>query len=396
MDRGKKNILCINGGSSSIKFSVYEVDGEELRVGLKGKIDKIGLDGASLTFGDRLTKEEGRVALREGGMKEAANFLMDWLEGRVGVSGFSAIGHRVVHGGTRRQPAVIDDALLAELDRISGYDPDHLPGEIGLIRLIRERDADMRQVACFDTAFHATLSRVARLLPLPGRYEEAGLQRYGFHGLSYSYIAEELIRIAGPEVATGRVIMAHLGSGASLAAVKDGQSVDTTMGFTPTGGIMMGTRSGDLDPGAIWWILQQEGLGAAQLSDLVNHQSGLLGISGISSDMQDLLACESGDAAAADAVGMFCYQVKKAIGAFAAVLGGLDALVFTGGIGENSPAVRSRVCAGLEFLGIELDQWSNENNAVWIFRRDRPVGVYCIPTDEERVIAQQTIKLLNV
>jgi len=275
-------------------------------------------------------------------------------------------------------------------------DPDHLPGEIALIRLIRERDAGLRQVACFDTAFHATLPRVARLLPLPRRYEGAGLQRYGFHGLSYSYIAEELIRIAGPEVATGRVIMAHLGSGASLAAVKDGQSLDTTMGFTPTGGIMMGTRSGDLDPGAIWWILQQEGLGAAQLSELVNHQSGLLGISGISSDMQDLLARESGDTAAADAVELFTYQVRKSIGAFTAVLDGIDALVFTGGIGERSAVIRSRVCAGLGYLGIALDQGANEKNEVLISRPGGPVRVYAIPTDEEKMIARQTLKLLNV
>jgi acetate kinase len=363
---------------------------------LKGKIDRIGLDGASLTFKDNSAHEEGQIPVTGSGMQDAANFLLDWLEGRVGASGFSAVGHRVVHGAAHRQPAIIDEELLAELQRISGYDPDHLPAEIGLIRLFRDRDAGLRQVACFDTAFHASLPRVARLMPLPRRYEGLGLQRYGFHGLSYSYVLEELVRIAGPEVAEGRVVMAHLGSGASLAAVRNGRSVDTTMGFTPTGGIMMGTRSGDLDPGVLWWIVQQEGLGAAQLSDLVNHQSGLLGVSDISSDMQDLLSRESRDVAAAEAVEMFCYQVKKAIGAFAAVLGGLDALVFTGGIGENSPAIRSRVCAGLEFLGIELDQWSNENNAVWIFRRDRPVGVYCIPTDEERVIARQTLKLLNL
>jgi acetate kinase len=396
MGRDKKNILCVNGGSSSIKFSVFGTDGGDPEERLKGKIDRIGLAGASLTFKDISTKEEGQIPVSKSGMKEVANFLLDWLEGRAGASGFSAIGHRVVHGAGHRQPAIIDEELLAELQRISGYDPDHLPGEIELIRLFRDRDAGLRQVACFDTAFHAGLPRVARLLPLPRRYEGLGLQRYGFHGLSYTYIGEELIRVAGPGVAGGRVVMAHLGGGASLAAVKEGRSVDTTMGFTPTGGIMMGTRSGDLDPGAVWWILQQEGLGAAQLSDLVNHQSGLLGVSGISSDMQDLLSRESREVAAAEAVEMFCYQVRKAIGAFAAVLGGLDALVFTGGIGENSPVVRSRVCAGLEFLGIELDQRANENNAVSIFLRDRPVGVYAIPTNEERVIAQQTLKLLNV
>ncbi len=396
MGRGKKNILCVNGGSSSVKFSVFGADGGDPEEWLKGKIDRIGLAGASLTFKDISNKEEGQIPVSGSGMQEAANFLMDWLDGRVGDSGFSAIGHRVVHGAGRLQPAIIDEELLAELQRISGYDPDHLPGEIGLIRLFRDRDGGVRQVACFDTAFHAGLPQVARLMPLPRRYEGLGLQRYGFHGLSYTYIAEELIRVAGAEVAAGRVVMAHLGGGASLAAVKEGQSVDTTMGFTPTGGIMMGTRSGDLDPGALWWILQQEGLSAAQLSDLVNHQSGLLGVSGISSDMQDLLSRESGEVAAAEAVEMFCYQVKKAIGAYAAVLGGLDALVFTGGIGENSPVVRSRVCAGLEFLGIGLDQRANGRNELLISHAEGVVRVYAIPTDEERVIAQQTLKLLHV
>jgi acetate kinase len=392
MDRGNKNILCLNGGSSSIKFSVFAADGKELQVGVKGKIDRIGLAGASLTFRDDLTGEEGRVALKESGMREAANFLMDWLRDRK--IDFSGIGHRVVHGGVHRQPVLIDEELLADLERISGYDPDHLPGEIGLIRLIRERDAGLRQVACFDTAFHATLPRVARLMPLPRRYEKAGIQRYGFHGLSYAYLAEELVRIAGAEIATGRVIMAHLGSGASLAAVKDGESIDTTMGFTPTGGIMMGTRTGDLDPGVIWWILQQEGLGAAQLSDLVNHQSGLLGVSGISSDMQDLLARESGDAAAAEAVEMFCYQVRKSIGAFSAVLEGVDAVVFAGGIGERSAVIRSRVCTGMEYLGIKLDQRANARNDVLISCPEGPVRVYAIPTDEEKMIARYTKTIL--
>lgn len=372
------------------------MDSEGLKSVLKGKIDRIGLDGATLTFSDNSTKEEGQVPVAGSGMQGAANFLMDWLEGRAGRSDFSAIGHRVVHGAAHRQPAIIDDELLAELERISGYDPDHLPGEIGLIRLFRKRDAGLRQVACFDTAFHTTMPRVARLMPLPRRYEGEGLQRYGFHGLSYSYIAEELYRVAGPEIAGGRVIMAHLGSGASLAAVKDGESVDTTMGFTPTGGIMMGTRSGDLDPGVIWWILEKEGLGAVQLSDLVNHQSGLLGVSGFSSDMQDLLSRESRDAAAAEAVEMFCYQIRKSIGAYAAVLEGVDALVFTGGIGERSPVIRSRVCAGMAYLGIALDQRANERNELLISRPEGLVRVYAIPTDEEKMIARQTLKLLKV
>lgn len=387
-----KNILCLNGGSSSIKFAVFGVDGEDLRDVIRGKIDRIGLAGSSLTWREEGKGEKGQVNLEKSGMKEAANFLMDWMRGKD--VNFSAIGHRVVHGGRHRQPAVIDDKLLAELGQISGYDPDHLPGEIALIRLFGERQAGLRQVACFDTAFHATLPRVARQLPIPRRYEAAGLQRYGFHGLSYAYIAGELIRIAGPEVAAGRVVMAHLGSGASLAAVSGGQSMDTTMGFTPTGGIVMGTRTGDLDPGVLWWILRQEGLDARQLSDLVNHQSGLLGVSGTSSDMQDLLARESGDAAAGEAVAMFCYQVRKTIGAFSAVLEGIDALVFTGGIGERSALIRSRVCTGMEYLGIRLDQRANERNEVLISGPQGPVRVYAIPTDEEKMIARYTKTVL--
>jgi acetate kinase len=236
---------------------------------------------------------------------------------------------------------------------------------------------------------------VARLLPLPRRYDEAGLRRYGFHGLSYSYIAEKLVEVAGRAVGMGRVIIAHLGGGASLAAVTEGRSVDTTMGFTPTGGIMMGTRSGDLDPGALWWILEQEGLSAEQFSNLVNHESGLLGVSGVSSDMQDLLGREGKDVAAAEAIALFCYQIRKSIGAFAAVLGGLDALVFTGGIGERSAVIRSRVCAGMEYLGIGLDAGANEKNEQLIGGAGGGVKVFALPTDEESMIARQALKFIQ-
>ena len=394
MDQGNKNILSINGGSSSIKFSLYEMQGS-LNRRLTGKIERIGRADAALTFTDISNKEQGRQPVEAPGMREAANFLLDWLEQREGGIRLWAVGHRIVHGLNHREPAIIDEGLLAELQRISAYDPDHLPGEIELVRLFSRHDPGLRQVACFDTAFHASLPRVARLLPLPRRYDQAGLQRYGFHGLSYSYILGELTRIAGPVVAGGSVIMAHLGSGASLAAVKGGSSVDTTMGFTPTGGIVMGTRTGDLDPGAAWWIMQQEGLTASQFSDLVNHQSGLLGVSGISSDMQELLARESSDVAAAEAVALFCYQVKKSIGAFSAVLGGVDALVFTGGIGEKSAMIRSRICTGLEYLGIGLEQRANEKNELFISPAGSRAAVYTIPTDEEWMIARAVYGLLR-
>lgn len=388
-----KNILAVNGGSSSIKFSLYEAGQGQLPAKwLSGKIDRIGLPGSKLTYTNK-RNEDGELTVTAATPGEAAAFLLDWLE-KQGVMPLAAIGHRVVHGLQHRQAAFIDDELLEELKKIVAYDPDHLPGEIALIELFLRQQPGTVQLACFDTAFHATLPRLAKLLPLPRRYDEAGLQRYGFHGLSYSYVLEELTRI-DTSVARGAVILAHLGSGASLAAVKDGVSVDTTMGFTPTGGIVMGTRTGDLDPGVAWYLLQNEKLTPEQFNQLVNHESGLLGVSATSSDMQDLLARESSDERAAEAVGLFCYQVKKSIGAFSAVLGGLDALVFTGGIGERSPVIRSRVCSGLDYLGLVLDQKANEKNALSIGAAGSRTAVYAIPTDEEWMIARTVYQLLK-
>jgi len=393
MGEVNKNILAVNGGSSSIKFSLYEVNGA-LSPRLSGKIERIGLPDAVLTFTDSAIQQEGHLPVQGNGMEGAADFLLRFLQQREGAAPLLAIGHRIVHGLGHREPVVIDEALLTELEKISAYDPDHLPGELALIRLFRQHDPALPQVACFDTAFHATLPRVAKLLPLPRRYDQAGLQRYGFHGLSYSYILEELTRI-DPNIADGAVIMAHLGSGASVAAVREGRSIDTSMGFTPTGGVVMGTRTGDIDPGALWWILQNEKLTAGQLSDLVNHQSGLLGVSGLSSDMQDLLAKESSDVGAAEAVALFCYQIKKHIGAYTAVLGGLDALIFTGGIGEKASMIRSRICAGLEYLGIELKQRANARNELLISAAGTRVRVYVIPTNEELMIARAVQNLIK-
>lgn len=399
MNTGSKNILAVNGGSSSIKFSLYGA-GEPLSKWLSGKITRIGLKDAKLTFTNSRnnTKDEvpveNEVPLAVVGLSEAADVLTDWLQKQEGAMPLAAIGHRVVHGLQHRHASVIDAGLLQELQSISGYDPDHLPGEIALIRQFAKVYPDIPQIACFDTAFHSELPPVARLLPIPRRYAAAGLQRYGFHGLSYSYIMEELMRIAGAPVARGRVIIAHLGSGASLAAVKNGISVDTTMGFTPVGGIVMGTRPGDVDPGVWWWLLEKEGLDAGQFSHLINQECGLLGISETSPDMQDLLEKESHDPRAAEAVALFCYQVKKAIGAYTAVLGGLDTLVFTGGIGEKSSAIRSRVCAGFDYLGIQLAQRANAQNELFISTLDTRVGVYAIPTDEEWMIAKTVKNLL--
>ena len=390
MNTGNKNILAVNGGSSSIKFSLYTA-GDPPAKWLSGKITRIGLKDAKLTFTNNRNNTGDELPVDAAGLSEAADLLAGWLQKQDGAMPLAAVGHRVVHGLEHRHATIIDAALLQELESITGYDPDHLPGEIELIRQFGSVFPDLPQIACFDTAFHSTLPPVARLLPIPRRYTSAGLQRYGFHGLSYSYIMEELMRIAGAPVAGGRVVVAHLGSGASLAAVKDGISVDTTMGFTPVGGIVMGTRPGDVDPGVWWWLLEKERLDPGKFSHLINQECGLLGISETSPDMQDLLDKESHDPRAAEAVALFCYQVKKTIGAFTAVLGGLDTLVFTGGIGERSAAIRSRVCSGLDYLGIELNQRANAKNELFLSREDTRVGVYAIPTDEEWMIAK-TVK----
>ena len=277
---------------------------------------------------------------------------------------------------------------------ITLYDPDHLPGEIEAIEAFQRLDPELPQVACFDTAFHHDLPRVAQMIAIPRRYEAIGVRRFGFHGLSYAYVMEELARVAGRPAARGRVLLAHLGSGASLAAVRDGRPVDTTMGFTPTSGLMMGTRCGDLDPGLVRFLTQVGGLTIEQFHDLVNRESGLLGISETSADLRDLLSRMDVDVRAAEAVASFCYRVKTGMGAMAAALGGLDTVVFAGGIGENSPEARLRVCEGLEFLGISLDERRNAAMAPIISTDDGQVTVRVIRADEELMIARAAAEFL--
>jgi acetate kinase len=284
--------------------------------------------------------------------------------------------------------------VIDDLRKISPYDPDHLPGEIELIQAFQYLDPDLPQVACFDTAFHHDMPRVAQIVPIPRRFEAAGVRRYGFHGLSYAYLMEELARIAGPEEAGGRVILAHLGAGASLAAVKGGQSIDTSMGFTPASGLVMATRTGDLDPGLVRFLVDSTGMSVDVFDNLVNQKSGLLGISETTSDVRDLLKSQTSDVRAAEAIELFCYQAKKWIGAYAAALGGLDTLVFSGGIGENAPEIRRRICAGLEFLGIDVNDDRNESNALLISTDKGPVKVRVIPTDEALMIARAVARLV--
>jgi len=297
----------------------------------------------------------------------------------------------VVHGMHHTAPEWVTQELLDELHRISPYDPEHLPGEIALIEIFRQRHPKLPQLACFDTAFHGTMPKVAKLLPIPRRYAATGVERYGFHGLSYAYLMEELTRL-DPAAAKGRVILAHLGNGASLAAVRDGQSMDTSMGFTPAAGLVMGTRSGDLDPGLLSFLARSEGMTPAGFDRMVNDESGLLGVSEISSDLRDLLAQEAVDVRAAEAVALFCYQTKKWIGSFAAALGGLDTLVFAGGIGENAPVIRARICEGLGFLSIELNESRNDAAAGVISSEGSRTTVRVIRTDEERMIARSVCR----
>jgi acetate kinase len=395
MKPSNPSILTINGGSSSIKFALYQTDKLPKRW-LHGKVDRIGLAGTNLTFNDLTQNHQRSRAIKASDHWSAAKVLIDWLEERIGFASVKAVGHRVVHGMKHTEPERITQELLDELHRISAYDPDHLPREVELIEAFRQHHPKLPQVACFDTAFHRTMPRVAQLLPIPRRFEAMGVQRYGFHGLSYAYLVEELARVAGTKAAHGRVILAHLGNGASLAAVRDGQSVDTSMGFTPAAGIPMGTRPGDLDPGVAWFMMLNENLTLKQFSNLINHESGLLGVSETSSDMRDLLEHEAVDMRAAEAVALFCYQVKKWVGAFAAVLGGLDTLVFAGGIGENAPIVRARICDGLGFLGIELEETRNMANAGLISAETSGVPVRVIHTDEEWIIATTVCRVLGV
>ncbi len=387
-------VLTINGGSSSIRFAVYDA-GETPRRRLHGKIDRIGLNGTTLLVGDPVGKPPVPLRLAAADHRAAVGFLLDWLEAQPVFASVKAAGHRVVHGMRHSEPERVTPKLLAQLHRITPYAPDHLPREIGLIEAFRKRHPRLPQVACFDTAFHRTMPRVARLLPIPRRYAAKGVERYGFHGLSYAYLMEELCRL-DPVAAKSRVILAHLGNGASMAAVHHGKSIDTSMGFTPTAGLVMSTRTGDLDPGLVYYLARTERITAVHFQQIVNRESGLLGVSGSSSDLRDLLAKEAGDTRAAEAVALFCYQAKKWIGSFAAALGGLDTLVFSGGIGENAALIRKRICDELGFLGIELNPKRNSRNAPLISPDAGRVKVRVIRTDEELMIARSVTRVLSL
>jgi acetate kinase len=362
-------VLTINAGSSSVKIALFAV----------------GPDEAPLASAAGERTADHAAALRAA---------LARIQAAIDIAPLSAVVHRIVHGGARyRDPVRITSDVRRDLSALISLDPDHMPQALAAIQTTAERYPAVPQIACFDTAFHQSLPRVAQMYALPRRFWDAGVRRYGFHGLSCESIMRTLVDL-DPAAASGRVIIAHLGSGASLTAVQNGRSVETTMGFSPAGGVMMGTRPGDLDPGVLLYAARNGEVTADALSCLVNHDAGLLGVSETSQDMRDLLACESADPRAADAIALFCYSIRKAIGSLAAVLGGLDTLVFTAGIGERAAAVRQRICKGLRSFGIDVDDARNASDAAIISAAGSVVTIRVIATDEDRMLARHAADIL--
>jgi acetate kinase len=411
-------VLTINSGSSSLKAGVYHMmipenqaesqdlgraevqkdygkSGVRESLSLSAEVDRIGIPGSRL----KILDEQGETLLdKEEDLDDhhaALRALFAWIEENKPHLKPDAVGHRIVHGGQNySQPQILTQQLLDELKELIPLDPEHLPQALDGIHFIHQEYPDLPQTACFDTAFHRQMPKRARLYALPRQFFEQGVQRYGFHGLSYEYILQELQDLDG-QMAQGRVIIAHLGNGASVAAVKDGKSIDTSMGFTPLEGLVMGTRCGDLDPGIMIYLLEEKKMSAEQINTLINNKSGLLGVSNSSEDMKDLLQKEAKDPHAAEAVELFCYRLKKYIGAYAAALGGLDILVFTGGIGEHASVIRQRVCEGLEFLGIMLNPERNQAGKLLISDDQGRVRVRVIKTEEDLMIAKHTARLIK-
>jgi len=394
VDAIKPTMLIINAGSSSIRFAHYRVD-ESLKQILHGRIERIGIPGTRLIMMDISGETIDRAIDIPADPTAMAASFSDWLEASEIMSSVQAVGHRLVHGLSHTEPERITPALLAELAGISPFAPEHLPRELALIDALQKRFPSLPQVACFDTAFHTSMPRVAQLLPIPRRFEALGVRRYGFHGLSYTYLMEELASLGDKAATKGRVILAHLGNGASLAAVCNGKSIDTSMGFTPTSGLPMSSRSGDLEPGVASYLEQRENITATEFQQLASCESGLLGISETSADVRELLAMEDTDNRAREALALFCYQTKKWLGGYTAALEGLDTLVFSGGIGENAPVIRARICEGLGYLGITLDPQANADNAEVISSGTSAVTVRVIATDEALIIARSVHRLLQ-
>lgn len=390
VNTNQKYIVILNAGSSSIKLAVFIMHTDGINKTSEVTIENIGQASASLVTDDGSRPVTARDHM------DANGIIVDWLTGQLESTAIIAVSHRIVHGGPKYyETQIATDEVIADLRSFADFDPEHLPIELQLVESFQKLLPDATHILCFDTAFHHDLPSPARLLPVPRRLAADGVRRYGFHGLSYAFILEELRRVEGRAAANGKVIIAHLGSGASLTALQNGQSIDTTMSMTPASGIPMSTRSGDLDPGLMFYLTHTQGYDADQLHHMVNFESGLLGISETTADMKKLLEIEAEDDRARDAVDMFCYQIKKTIGGLTAALGGLHTLIFTGGMGENAPKIRSRICEDLSFLGITLDSSRNEAGARLISADGSQVGVHVIHTDEAVTIARETATLLK-
>jgi len=389
------DILTLNAGSSSLKFSRWRSTSTGLRDVLRGEVEKIGIaphliaraPGGKIVL-SRNFDEGGARLTHEDLLHEFFSWLSEQGQGEL-----KAIGHRVVHGGSEfKAPVRVDDCVMQRLCKLQPLAPLHQPHNLSAIRACAALQPHVPQVACFDTAFHQTMDICARRLGLPRSYEEEGVQRYGFHGLSYEFIAQQL-RAIDAALANARVIVAHLGNGASLCAMRDGRSIDTTMSFTALDGLLMGTRPGTLDPGAVTYLMREHGMNADKIEDVLYHRSGLLGVSGISSDMRTLLA--SNAPRAREAIELFVFRAAREIGALMASLGGLDGLVFTAGIGEHAPEIRSRICARCAWLGVVLDDDANVAGQLQINRESSRIRVYVIPTDEEKMIALHTAQSID-
>jgi acetate kinase len=390
---GEDAIVVLNAGSSSVKFCTFRRPGGSLQHELRGQISGLGTEPhlavkhgskviADLALGDRPMRHDAALGL-----------LLDFLARELGRAHIAGVGHRVVHGGLEfMAPIRVDVPVIERLEKYVPLAPLHQPHNLAAIRLLLERLPGVPEIACFDTAFHRTIPEVAQLFALPARFAEAGVRRYGFHGLSYEYVASVLPALDG-RAAHGRTVVFHLGNGASMCALQAGRSVATTMGFTAVEGLPMGTRSGSIDPGVLLFLMDELGLGVRDVERLLYHESGLLGMSGLSSDMRELLASES--PAARVAVDVFIYRARRELGSLAAALGGLDAIVFTGGIGENQPEVRRRICADAAWLGVQLDEAANTRGEQCISAPASRVAAYVLPTNEELMIARHVAALLG-
>lgn len=394
METNQKNILVINGGSSSIKFAVYDIQLSDPALQIKGQIDRIGDFNSHLKMKWADGKQIVDEKVDRSDFAHSTLKLLAYLQKYIGMEDVLAISHRIVFGGYHHRPRYIDDVLIKELKSWTEYDDDHLPAAIKIIEILRKNFPHIPQIASFDTSFHAAIPKVAQMYAIPKPYFDNGIRRYGFHGLSYTFLLKKLKQIQPQLANEGKIIFAHLGNGASIAAIKDGQCIDTSMGFTPTAGLTMGTRCGDIDPGILLHLVRKEKLTPRAIRGLINHKSGLLGVSEISSDMRTLLEQETANEKAKDAIHLFCYNLVKYIGSYAAVLEGVDAIVFAGGIGENSPEIRKRICQKLSFFGVEIDEIKNSQNETVISEIESKVQVFIIPTDEEIILAENALEYI--